>query len=64
MSISESGPCSQVKHGLWEEKRRSLVFVDKGLYLEGKYRVISLGGISSGLCREGVLVRGWSLGQV
>ena len=60
MSISESGPCSQVKHGLWEEKRRSLVFVDK----EGKYRVISLVGISSGLCREGVLVRGWSLGQV
>ena len=30
MSISESGPCSQVKHGLWEEERRSLVFVDKG----------------------------------
>ena len=21
MSISESGPCSQVKHGLWEEKK-------------------------------------------
>ena len=60
MSISESGPCSQVNHGLWKEKRRSLVFVDKGSLLG----VISLGGILSGLCREGVLVRGWSLGHV
>ena len=36
MSISESGPCSQVKQGLWEEKRRSLVFVDKGSLFGGK----------------------------
>ena len=36
MSISESGPCSQVKHGLWEEKRRSLVFVDKGSLFGGE----------------------------
>ena len=36
MSIPESGPCSQVKHGLWEEKRRSLVFVDKGSLFGGK----------------------------
>ena len=66
MSTSERGPCSQVKHGLWEEIRRSLVrsLLTRGLYSEGKYRVISLGGILSGLCREGVLVRGWSLGQV
>ena len=35
MSISGSGPCSQVKHGLWEEKRRSLVFVDKGSLFGG-----------------------------
>ena len=35
MEISESGPCSQVKHGLWEEKRRSLVFVDKGSLFGG-----------------------------
>ena len=45
MSISESGPCSQVKHGLWEEKRRvSGLCRQGGLYSEGKYRVISLGG--------------------
>ena len=36
MSISESGPCSQVKQGLWEEKRRSLVFVDKGSLFGGE----------------------------
>ena len=36
MSISEGGPCSQVKQGLWEEKRRSLVFVDKGSLFGGK----------------------------
>ena len=36
MSISESGPCSQVKHGIWEEKRWSLVFVDKGSLFGGK----------------------------
>ena len=36
MSISERGPCSQVKHGLWEEKRRSLVFVDKGSLFGGE----------------------------
>ena len=36
LSISESGPCSQVKHGLWEEKRRSLVSVDKGSLFGGK----------------------------
>ena len=36
MSISEGGPCSQVKHGLWEEKRPSLVFVDKGSLFGGK----------------------------
>ena len=36
MSISESGPCSQVKQGLWEEKGRSLVFVDKGSLFGGE----------------------------
>ena len=36
MSISESGLCSLVKHGLWEEKGRSLVFVDKGFLFKGK----------------------------
>ena len=36
MSISESGPCSQVKHGLWEEKGQSLVFVDKGSLFGGE----------------------------
>ena len=50
------------KGGLWS-------LLTRGLYSEGKYRVISLGGgggggILSGLCRGGVLVRGWSLGQV
>ena len=64
MSISESGPCSQVKHGLWEEKGGLWSLLTRGLYSEGKYRVIFLRGILSGLCREGVLVRGWSLGQV
>ena len=45
------------KGGLWS-------LLTRGLYSEGKYRVISVGGILSGLCREGVLFRGWSLGQV
>ena len=45
------------KGGLWFSLTR-------GLYSEGTYRLISLGGILSGLCREGVLVRGWSLAQV
>ena len=36
MTISESGPCSQVKHGVWEEKGRSLVFVDKGSLFGGE----------------------------
>ena len=47
----------KTKGGLWS-------LLTRGLYSEGKYRVISLGGILGGLCREGVLVRGWSLGQV
>ena len=34
--LSERGPCSQVKHGLWVEKRRSLVCVDKGSLFRGK----------------------------
>ena len=34
------------KGGLWS-------LLTRGLYSEGKYRVISLGGILSGLCREG-----------
>ena len=45
------------KGGLW-------TLLTRGLYSEEKYRVIFLGGILSSLCREGVLVRGWSLGQV
>ena len=43
--------------GLWS-------LLTRGLYSEVKYKVISLGGVLSGLCEEGVLVRGWSLGQV
>ena len=46
----------------WKKKGGLWSLLTRGLYSEGKYRVISLGGIS--LCREGVLVRGWSLGQV
>ena len=38
MSISERGPCSQVKHCLWEEKRWSLVLVDKGSLFGGKIK--------------------------
>ena len=34
------------KGGLWS-------LLTRGLYSEGKYREISLGGILSGLCREG-----------
>ena len=44
------------KGGLWS-------LLTRGLYSEGKYKVTSLRGILSGLCREGVLVQGWSLGQ-
>ena len=35
-----------------------------GPYLEGKYIVISLGGILSGLCSQGVLIRRSPHGQV
>ena len=44
------------KGGLWS-------LLTRGLHSEGKYKVTSLRGILSGLCREGVLVQGWSLGQ-
>ena len=64
MPISERGPCSQVKLVVGNKKGGLWSLLTRGLYSEGKYRVISLGGILSGLCREGVLVRGWSLGQV
>ena len=67
MSISESGPCSQVNHGLWEEKRRSLVFVDKGSLFGGEIesnfcrgdfeRSLSGGGpFSGGVSRSGLTV--------
>ena len=46
----------------WKEKG-GLWSLTRGLYSEGKYKVTSLRGILSGLCREGVLVQGWSLGQ-
>ena len=51
---------------MWSLGRKglSLIFVDRGLYSEGKYRVISLGGTLSDLCSQGVLVRRSSLGQV
>ena len=45
------------KGGLWS-------LLKGGLYSGGKYRVISLGGILSGLCLQGVLIRRWPLGQV
>ena len=64
MSISRSGLCSQWKCGPWEEKGQSLVYVEGGLYSEGKYKVISLGGILNGLCSQGVLIRRRPLGQV
>ena len=64
MSISRSGLCSQGKGGPWEEKGWSLVCLGRGLYSEGKDRVISLGGILSGLCSQGVLVQRWSPGKV
>ena len=45
------------KGGLWS-------LLTRGLYSEGKYRVISLRRILSGLCREGFFIRELSLGQV
>ena len=47
------------------KKKGGLWFVlTGGLYSQGKYRVISLRGILSGLFSQRVLVRRWSLGQV
>ena len=64
MSIFERGLYSQVKLVFGKKKGGLWSLLTRGLYSEGKYRVISLGGILGGLCWEGVLVRGWSLGQV
>ena len=38
-----------------KKKGGRLSLLTRGLYSEGKYRVMSLGGILRGLCREGVV---------
>ena len=45
------------KDGLWS-------LLTGGLYSDGKYRVISVGWILSGVCWQEVIVWRWSLGQV